>query len=173
VLPADLKALPKFHPLRGTVIVEASQWLEDNDWLLDLADADQFVVGIVGRLPLGSQEFKGHLKKYSKHPKYRGIRMSAANVTAVLESGVFTDFESLSDHDCSLDINGNFESLNAAAALAKRLPSLRIIVRQTGRQQSETHRSLKMCFAKYRPWLRALLGMAEKLRILFQCTYRT
>jgi predicted TIM-barrel fold metal-dependent hydrolase len=132
VLPADLKALPKFHPLRGTVIVEASQWLEDNDWLMDLADADQFVVGIVGRLPLGSQEFKGHLKKYSKHPKYRGIRMSAANVTAVLESGVFTDFESLSDHDCSLDINGNFESLNAAAALAKRLPSLRIIVNHIG-----------------------------------------
>lgn len=132
VLPADLRALRKFQPLRGTVIVEASQWIEDNDWLLELAESDPFVVGIVGRLPLGTEEFKGHLKKYSTHPKYRGIRMSAANVAAVLETGVLNDFESLSDHDCSLDINGNFESLNVAAALAKRVPSLRIIVNHIG-----------------------------------------
>jgi predicted TIM-barrel fold metal-dependent hydrolase len=132
VLPVHLKSLRKFHPVRGTVIVEASQWIEDNDWLLELAAADRFIVGIVGRLPLGSEDFKGHLKKYSKHTKYRGIRMSAANVTAVLESGDVHDFESLSDHDCSLDINGNFESLNAAAALAKRIPSLRIIINHIG-----------------------------------------
>ena len=40
VLPAEFKALPKFRPVHGTVIVEASQWIEDNDWLIDLAKCE-------------------------------------------------------------------------------------------------------------------------------------
>ena len=50
VLPEHLRALPHAIPVTGTIIVEASSWLEDNQWLLDIAADDPFVVGIVGHL---------------------------------------------------------------------------------------------------------------------------
>src|SRR3954469_15875 len=37
VRPEDYRALPKPVPVQGTVVVEASAWLEDNQWILDLA----------------------------------------------------------------------------------------------------------------------------------------
>ena len=49
VLPKHLRKLKTFRPVTGAVIVEASPWVEDNAWLLDLAKDDPFVVGIVGR----------------------------------------------------------------------------------------------------------------------------
>ena len=40
VLPADAQALAAPVGVTGTVVVEASAWLEDNQWILDLAAND-------------------------------------------------------------------------------------------------------------------------------------
>lgn len=53
VLPGDFKKLTKNHRVVSTIVVEASPWLEDNQWLLDLAARDPFVVGVVGHLDPG------------------------------------------------------------------------------------------------------------------------
>ena len=58
VLPENLRALPKPRPVTGTVIVEASPWIEDNQWLLDIAKDDPFVVGIVGHLKPGGEGYR-------------------------------------------------------------------------------------------------------------------
>ncbi len=50
VLPGDYRALPKPRRVAATVVVEASPWLEDNQWILDLAAKDPFIVGFVGNL---------------------------------------------------------------------------------------------------------------------------
>src|SRR5438552_2260068 len=50
VLPPEFKQLTKKHHVQGTIVVEASPWLEDNQWLLDLAAKEPFIVGVVGRL---------------------------------------------------------------------------------------------------------------------------
>ena len=56
VLPADLRRLPQHLPVTGTIVVEASSWLEDNDWLLELAQRDPFIVGVVGNLDVLAAE---------------------------------------------------------------------------------------------------------------------
>src|SRR5262245_18853787 len=48
VFPKDYLALPVPRPVTGTVVVEASPWLEDNQWVLDLAVREPFIVGFVG-----------------------------------------------------------------------------------------------------------------------------
>src|SRR5258708_32731929 len=50
VLPKHLRELKQFRRVTGTVIVEASPLVEDNAWLLELAQADPFIVAIVGHL---------------------------------------------------------------------------------------------------------------------------
>ena len=37
VLPEDYKAVAVPEGVTGTVVVEASEWVEDNGWILDLA----------------------------------------------------------------------------------------------------------------------------------------
>src|SRR5262245_66577593 len=50
VLPGELKELARKHGVRSTIVVEASPWVEDNGWLLDLAAREPFIAGVVGRL---------------------------------------------------------------------------------------------------------------------------
>ena len=82
VLPKHLRALPKPRALTGTVVVEASGWVEDNQWLLDLAKDDPFIVGIVGNLRPGTEGFQKHLNRFAANPLYRGIRVLQQHIGA-------------------------------------------------------------------------------------------
>ena len=62
--------------INATVIVEASKWIPDNQWVLDLVkhDPDRYI-GLVGSLEIGTPDFKKHLTELSKDARFVGIRM--------------------------------------------------------------------------------------------------
>lgn len=132
VLPADLRALAQFRPVTGTVIVEASAWLEDNQWLLDLAKEDPFVVGIVGRLSPGEPGFAENAKRFARNPLYRGIRISSKALGGLLDEGRLGDLHLLADLDLALDVNGGPEVLPLAGRSAELVPRLRVVVNHIG-----------------------------------------
>lgn len=129
VLPEHLRAQTMFRAVTGTVIVEASPWVEDNAWLLHLADKDPFVVGIVGNLQPGSAAFATDLKRFAVNPLFRGIRISGTALEKLLEADSLGDLQLLAVHELALDVNGG---LDAVARLAARIPSLRIVINHTG-----------------------------------------
>jgi L-fuconolactonase len=155
VLPAEYQALTKPLGVTGTVIVEASPWVEDNQWVLDLADRNPFIVGLVGNLSPGTPEFAKHLDRFAKHPRFRGIRVNHAAVKAGLpEKSFLGDLQRLVNHDLELDINGGPDMLPDIARLAKVVPSLRIVinhvanVRIDGKQPPEAWQSgMEACAA--------------------------
>ena len=49
-LPAEYSRLAKASGVTGVVIVEASNHLADNRWVLDLVDSDDFYLGLVETL---------------------------------------------------------------------------------------------------------------------------
>ena len=51
-----------------------SPWLEDNQWVLDMAAKDKIMVGTVGDLEPGKPEFAGQLERFHRNPLFRGIR---------------------------------------------------------------------------------------------------
>jgi len=129
VLPKDYHALPVPKPVTGTVVVEASPWVEDNQWVLDLAAKEPFIVGLVGNLPVGTKEFAGHLKRFAPNKVFRGIRIRDRKLDGTLNDTAFvSDLKLLADHDLSLDLVGGTEILPFADRLAKELPALRIII---------------------------------------------
>jgi len=75
VLPKDYRAVPVPRPVLATVVVETSPWLEDNQWVLDLAAHDPFIVRFAVNLPVGTKEFGGHPKRFPANPLFRGIRL--------------------------------------------------------------------------------------------------
>ena len=132
VLPKHLRAQRHFRKVTGTVIVEASPRVEDNTWLLSIAKDDPFVVGIVGNLELGSNDFAKNVKRFSANPLFRGIRVGSRAVTKVLETKSFDDLKRLADHDLSLDVNGGPDTPGIVAKLATQMPELRIVQNHVG-----------------------------------------
>jgi predicted TIM-barrel fold metal-dependent hydrolase len=129
VLPKDYRALPVPRPVAGTVVVEASPWVEDNQWVLDLAARDPFIVGLVGNLPVGTKAFAGHLKRFAANTLFRGIRIRDRKLDGTLDDPAFvSDLKLLADHDLSLDLVGGSEILPYADRLARAVPALRIII---------------------------------------------
>src|SRR5262245_44836365 len=75
VMPDEFRTLVRPHGVTGTIVVEASPWLEDNQWLLDLAAKEPFIVGIVGNLDPLHAEFPKHVARFARDRRFRGIRI--------------------------------------------------------------------------------------------------
>lgn len=129
VLPDDYKSFAKPLGVTGTIVVEASSWLEDNQWVLDLAEKDPFILGLVGHLTPGDDEFAQQLKRFAKNKRFRGIRIGHGLLKERFDRPEFArDLKSLAEHDLELDVNGGPDMLADVARLAERLPGLRIVI---------------------------------------------
>jgi len=60
--------------VRGSIVVQARQTLEETEWLLDLAEASKAILGVVGWLPLRSPELPRLLDRFSGRKKLKGLR---------------------------------------------------------------------------------------------------
>jgi len=73
-LPADLRSLLLESGIDAAVAVQARQSLEETEWLLALAEENEWIAGVVGWVPLVSEEVEGTLEKLSANAKLKGVR---------------------------------------------------------------------------------------------------
>jgi L-fuconolactonase len=73
-LPERLRSIAAPLGVTGAIEVECSPWVEDNQWVLDVAARDPFILGMVGNLELGKPEFGKQLERFRKNPLFLGIR---------------------------------------------------------------------------------------------------
>jgi L-fuconolactonase len=73
-LPADLKPELDRAGIDRVVSVQARQCVEETEWLLKLAEENDFIAGVVGWLPIASPDFPSLLEKFAANPKLRAIR---------------------------------------------------------------------------------------------------
>ncbi|MCE9631905.1 MAG: amidohydrolase [Planctomycetia bacterium] len=139
VLPDEWERLVAPLGPAGAIVVEASPWVEDNQWLLDLAERHTArlpempgVVGVVGNLPLEDASAATLIDRFAKHRLFRGIRVNGDKLLAGLDdAGYRSHVARLVDHGLALDINGG-RTFAAAAAVAARFPPLRIVLDHMG-----------------------------------------
>jgi len=127
VLPEHYKALAVPEGVTGVVIVEASEWVEDNQWILNIAINEPLIVGFVGNLQLGSEDFEKNLNRFFVNPLFRGIRPRGSSIKNI-EPKSLTDIERLAGKNLSLDLLVGPGDLSDVAYLAKRIPELRIVI---------------------------------------------
>ncbi|MFW6293545.1 MAG: amidohydrolase family protein [Spirochaetota bacterium] len=72
--PEDLRPLLDAAGIDATIAVQARQMLEENDYLLDIADRHDWVLGVVGWVDFESDDVDAQLDRYAAHPKFRGVR---------------------------------------------------------------------------------------------------
>ena len=128
VYPAHHKALALPEGVNGTVVVEASTWVEDNQWILDLAEDEPFIVGFVGNLDINSADFEGNLERYAANPLFRGVRLRGVDIGEVVRGGNLANIEMFAAKDLSVDLLSSPDALPSVAALAAKIPELRIVI---------------------------------------------
>jgi len=128
VLPKHYKALAVPQGVTGTIVVEASEWVEDNQWILDLAENEPFIVGFVGNLQPGSDNFGNNLDRFSSNLLFRGIRPRGANIKNFEKAEFLNDIEKLVKKDLEIDLLIGPKELPNVDFLAKKFPELRVII---------------------------------------------
>ena len=128
VLPEHHRDLSEPEGVTGTVVVEASAWLEDNQYILDLAAADPWIVGLVGHVDPGREEFGSDIERFSANELFRGIRVGGGYFADIDKGSFMADMELLVKKGLQLDVLMNLDNWDGLLALAKRLPELPIVI---------------------------------------------
>lgn len=128
-LPEDYRQIAVPHGITGTVVVEASPWVEDNQWILDLAARDPFVLGLVGNLRPGTEDFAKHFPRFAQNPRFVGIRVGSDALVRGLEQPEYvTDLQRLAGAGRELDVNGPPGLLELIPKLSASAPELRVVI---------------------------------------------
>jgi predicted TIM-barrel fold metal-dependent hydrolase len=140
VLPDDWeRRVVPFGPA-GVIVVEASPWVEDNQWLLDLAERHAAtlrggmlgIVGVVGSLPLEDEASASLIDRFAKQRRFRGIRVNGDKLLTGLDDKGYVDrLARFNDHGLTLDVNGG-KVFDAVETVAKRFPTLRVVLNHMG-----------------------------------------
>ena len=130
-LPAEYSKLAKAAGVTGVVIVEASDRLPDNRWVLDQVKGDPFYVALVGNIDPYRKDFGKQLRRLRKDPRFVGIRARNADPIDYNDPQVLANFRLLQEAGLSLDILANgkgVEGVREVEVLAGKVPNLRIVV---------------------------------------------
>lgn len=130
-LPVRYRPIVQPLGIVGAIAVECSSWYEDNQWVLDVAAKEDIMVGTVGRLTPGGDDFKRGLERFHKNPMYRGIRYGLGRQGGKeFENPDFVaDLKSLAAADLVLDTaNPNVPLLADVVRVSDRVPELRVVI---------------------------------------------
>src|SRR3954453_22527018 len=99
-VPVEASLPPRYRKLAvplgivGAIKVEASPWVEDNLWVLEVAEKDPIIVGVIGNLEPDKPGFVEMLDRYRKNRLFRGIRYGnlwGRDITTQADNPKFVD----------------------------------------------------------------------------------
>lgn len=132
VLPADFQAVAAPHGVTTTIVVEASSWFADNDWILDLVANEPALIGLVGHIAPNRPEFATELARFTSNPRFCGMRCGGSYFGDV-EAGTFLeDMATLAAAGLQLDVLVRREQFDELIKLANRVPTLRVVIDHIG-----------------------------------------
>jgi predicted TIM-barrel fold metal-dependent hydrolase len=132
-LPGRYRKVTQDPGIVGAIEVECSPWLEDNQWVLDLAAKNTIVVGTVGDLEPSNPKFRSQLERFARNPLFRGIRYGnlwGRDLGVELQKPEFIGgLQALAGAGLTLDTANPTPQLMAdVVRLTDRIPSLRVVL---------------------------------------------
>lgn len=130
-MPRDMKPLLDSHGIGATVLVQAAASVEETEYMLGIADATDWVAGVVGWVNFGQRSHLHHLRRLKKHPKFLGVRPMIQDIPDVdwmLRDDIAWVFDALRDLDLTFDALGFPQHLANFDTLIRRHPGLRVVI---------------------------------------------
>jgi L-fuconolactonase len=128
-LPGDLAPILARNGVNKTVVVQASNSVAETRWLLELADANPFIAGVVGWVDLTNPD--AQLDELCAHPKFKGVRHlveSEPNDDWLIESPVLAGLKKLSARGCTYDLLVHDRHLKCVSQVADACPELQFVI---------------------------------------------
>jgi L-fuconolactonase len=130
-LPADLAPLLESAGIEGTITVQARQTLEETLWLLELADRNPFIKGVVGWVDLRDPELPSQLERFCAYPKFCGVRHAVQDESDdgfMLREDFVRGIGMLAEFDLTYDILIFPRHLPLACELVEKYPDQRFVL---------------------------------------------
>ena len=130
-LPSDLAPILECNSITQTVLVQASNSVAESRWLLDLADSNNFIGGVVGWVDLTSSDIDSQLDDLSAHSKFKGVRHlveSEPNDDWLIQPSVLSGLQKLSARGLSYDLLVHTRHLKHVPRLAETCPDLALVI---------------------------------------------
>jgi L-fuconolactonase len=130
-LPSHARAAMDHAGIDACVAVQARGTVEETRWLLELADAHPFIVGVVGWVDLQAQDVGDQIDQFCAHPKLVGLRhivQSEPDDRFLLRPAFCRGISLLADLDLAYDILIYPKHLGAAAEFVSRFRHQRIVI---------------------------------------------
>jgi len=131
--PPELLPLMRDAGIAQAVLVQAADHAEETDYLLRMADAHDFVAGVVGWVPLDRAAEAGRrLETLAKHPRFKGVRHlihCEADPDWIVRPEVVEGLRVLASFGLAFDVVAVFPNhLKHVPTLAERVPDLRLVL---------------------------------------------
>ncbi len=130
-LPEDLEPHLKSAGVDKTIFVQTQHNVEENRWVLGLAEQHDWIAGVVGWVDLSSPECESQIEEFKEHPKFVGVRhvvQDEADDDFIVRDDVARGLRVLEKHDVPYDLLFFVKHLKHAASVAERFPKLRLVI---------------------------------------------
>ena len=129
-LPADLKPVLEENGIDGCVAVQSDQSDSETEFLLHLADANDFIKGVVGWIDLRAANLYDRLEVCSQFEQLKGFRhiVQGEQDGFLLQPEFIKGVGQLAAFDFTYDILIYPNQLSEAFEFAKRLPNVRFVL---------------------------------------------
>ncbi len=129
--PRDLKPLIDASGVSKTVFVQTQHDLEETRWVLSLADAHDWICGVVGWVDLASDACGQQLDELTAHPKFVGVRhvtQDEPDDDFIIRPDVIQGLRELERRAVPFDLLFYVRHLRHAVTLARELPELPMVI---------------------------------------------
>ena len=129
-LPIEFEKILNENGIDGCVAVQVEQNLEENDYLLALADKHSFIKAVVGWVDLRADDLDEQLRKLSQQQKLKGFRhIAQAEANDFLSAqAIKNGVAKLAEYNFTFDILVFPQQLPAAIELVKACPNQKFVL---------------------------------------------
>ena len=127
---ADFRAEAAPGGVARTVLVQSQEDARDTDWLLDLAESEELVAGVVGWADFEAPDAPARIAALAARPKLKALRPMVQDKAADWYDDPTLDpaFAVMVEHGLRLDALVRIRHLAALDRLAARFPGLAIVI---------------------------------------------
>jgi len=130
-LPPMLTPILSRSRVDKTILVQASNSIEETRWLLELADENSFIGGVVGWVDLQSDDVARQLDEFTAHPKFKGVRHLVESEAAddwLTQASVIRGLRELGSRGLVYDLLVHTRHLKHAESAVNQCPDLRFVI---------------------------------------------
>ena len=130
-VPNDLAPILQHNCVHKTILVQASNSVAESRWLLELANTNRFIAGVVGWVDLSSPDINAQLDEFCADKKFKGVRHLVESEPSddwLVQPAVLKSLRQLSARGLSYDLLVHTRHLKHVPRVAESCPDLLFVI---------------------------------------------